>query len=139
MGEIGEVVEILEDKVRIKLQRTEACAKCKACSVGLTGKEMLIIADNICKARIGDKVEIALEEVRFIQAVLIMYGIPFVMLLIGVLVGYFGAVHYNIGYPELIGLGLGFVLVIISYLWIKSMERHWKKAKFTPVAKKIVE
>ncbi len=76
MAETGSVIDIEGDKVIVKLQRTEACAKCGACSVGMKTQDMLIKAHNQCDAIIGDEVEIELEESNFIVAVMIMYGLP---------------------------------------------------------------
>ncbi len=134
MAEIGKVIEIEKNKVVVSLERKEACAKCRACSAGLKAEEMLIRAENICGAKIGDKVEIALEETDFIKAVLIMYGFPFVMFLIGLFGGYYGCLSANIPTPELIGFIAGLILVAIGYGLIKSQEKRWRSGNYVPKA-----
>ncbi len=134
MAEIGKVIDIENDKVVVSLERKEACAKCRACSAGMKAEEMLIRAENICSAQVGDKVEIALEETDFIKAVLIMYGFPFVMFMIGLMGGYYGCLSANIPNPELLGFVLGLVLVAVSYALIKSQENRWRSGNYVPKA-----
>lgn len=139
MGEIGKVIDIENNKLVISLERKEACAKCGACTAGMKTEEMLIRAVNSCNAQLGDNVEIVLEEANFIKAVLIMYGFPFVLFLIGVFAGYYGSINMNLNNNEIWGFGVGFIFVIISYLIIKSQEKRWKKADYIPKAINIVK
>lgn len=134
MAEIGEVIEKKDKKVVVKLERKEACAKCRACSAGMKSTEMLITAENNCGAELGDKVEIALEEADFIKAVLIMYGFPFVMFIIGLFAAYYGCQSANIPNAELIGFIVGLVLVAVSYAVIKSQEKRWRSGNYIPKA-----
>ncbi|MBQ9519305.1 MAG: SoxR reducing system RseC family protein [Firmicutes bacterium] len=134
MAEIGKVIEIENNKAVVSLERKEACAKCRACSAGMKAEEMLIRAENICGAKIGDKVEIALEETDFIKAVLIMYGFPFVMFMVGLLGGYYGCLNAGVQNPELIGFAAGIVLVVVSYALIKSQEKRWRSGNYVPKA-----
>ncbi len=139
MGEVGQVVDIENNKVVVVLERKEACAKCRACSAGLKSEEMRIKAVNMCQAKIGDNVEIVLESADFIKAVFIMYGFPFILFLVGVFAGYYGSLSLNMSNNELIGFILGMVLVIAAYLIIKSQEKRWRKANYIPKAINIVK
>ena len=134
MAEIGKVIEIDGDKAVVVLERKEACAKCRACSAGMKAEEMLIRAENICGAKVGDNVEISLEESDFIKAVMIMYGFPFVMFMVGVLGGYYGCLNANIANPELVGFAAGLALVAVSYGIIKSQEKRWRSGNYIPKA-----
>lgn len=137
MAEIGKVIELNNESVTVILERKEACAKCRACSAGMSKTEMIIKAVNCCDAKIDDNVEIVLEEANFIQAVLIMYGIPFVALLAGVFLGYYGSIQLGFSNNDIIGFSIGIVFVIISYLWIRSKEEYWKSKNFIPKAIKL--
>jgi len=136
--EVGRVIETEKNKVVVKLKRTEACAKCRACTVGMESKDMLIKAYNQCDASIGDNVEIVLEETNFIAAVAIMYGLPFLALIIGTVVGICGSKIIGLGNNELIGFLFGIICVCIMYLWIRSKEDYWKSKNFVPKAIKKV-
>ena len=91
MAEKGQVIGLKnnESLAVIKMTRLEACAKCKACIAGMTEKEMFVEAENMCDAKVNDWVEVELEPNGFMNAVLIMYGLPFVAFMAGVLLGYF--------------------------------------------------
>lgn len=139
MGEVGKVIEINGKKVTVELERKEACARCRACSVGLKSETMVIECFNACGAGVEEKVEIMLEEKSFILAVLIMYGIPFLCFMAGAVGGYYSSLALEIGYNELIGFAVGLVLVMLSYLWIRSKESYWKSKNFVPTAVRIVK
>lgn len=139
MGEIGKVIAKDDNKVKVELLRTEACAKCKACTVGMKSETMVINCLNICNAKVNDKVEIMLEEENFLKAVAIMYGIPFMGFIFGVFAGYYGSVRLGLASNELISCCTGMVCVVVSFLWIKSNEEKWKKQNFVPKAIRIEE
>lgn len=138
-GEVGEVIALEDNRLVVKLQRNEACAKCRACTAGLESKEMIIKAINECNGKIGDNVEIALDSADFFRATLIMYGIPFVMFMIGIFAGYYGALRLGVSYAELTGMVLGVLLVVISYGVIHTQEKHFKATKYIPKAINVIK
>ena len=139
MSETGQVIEKRDNnRLLIKLQRQEACAKCRACSAGMKTEEMLLEAENMCNAQVGDKVDIALEETDFMKAVLIMYGIPFACFVTGLFATYFILTDFNINNAEIISFVTGILLVLVSYLVIHRFEPHFKKDNYVPKAVNIV-
>jgi sigma-E factor negative regulatory protein RseC len=102
-------------------------------------EEMMLKAENLCGGKIGDNVEITIETVDFMKATVIMYGIPFAMFMIGIFAGYFGSLKLGMGSNELIGFVLGFVLVVITYLLIKTQEKRWQKENFVPKAIRVIK
>ncbi len=140
MSEIGQVIEKRENnRLLVKLERQEACAKCRACTAGMKSEEMLLEAENLCNAEIGDNVDITLEEADFMKAVLIMYGIPFACFMTGLLVTYFTMTNMGISGADIISFLVGLVLVVISYLVIHSFEPHFKKDNYVPKAVCVVD
>lgn len=140
MSEIGQVMEKRDNnRLLVKLKRQEACAKCRACSAGMKTEEMLLQAENLCNANVGDNVEIALEEADFMKAVLIMYGIPFLCFIGGIMGTYFLLQSISAQNAEIISFCVGLVSVVISYLIIHCFEPHFKKDNYVPKAIKIAE
>jgi sigma-E factor negative regulatory protein RseC len=140
MSEIGQVIEKRDNnRLVVKLQRQEACAKCRACSAGMKTEEMLLEAENLCNAEVGDKVDIALEESDFMKAVFIMYGIPFIFFVVGLIGSYFAMAQLGIANAELLSFVTGIVLVVISYLVIHQFEPHFRKDNYVPKAINVVE
>lgn len=139
MAETGVVIKETGEYVTVKLERKEACAKCRACTAGMTSKDMIIEAENLCQAKQGDLVNVSLEQSNFLQAVLIMYTVPLVFLFIGLGIGYWISNLLSLQYTELVAVGCGFVLLALAYLVIRSKEDKWKSKKFRPVVDAIVK
>ncbi len=138
MAEIGQVTGSNGEFITVKLQRHDACDHCNACTAGVETEEMILEAENVCLAKDGDLVEISLEESNFLLAVLIMYIIPLVGLLVGIGVGYFVGDMLNIN-QEIAALAVGFILLAVTYLGIKSNEDKFHTRKFRPIANRIVK
>jgi sigma-E factor negative regulatory protein RseC len=139
LGEVGEVIGTEGNRLVVKMVRKEACAKCRACTAGLKSEDMVIKAVNLCDGKVGDKVEVMLDNADFMRAALIMYGIPFIAFMIGVVAGYYGADALGLAYREYIGIGLGFVLVVAAYLGIRSQEKRFSRGNYVPKAVNIVK
>lgn len=138
MAEIGQVTEVKAESVVVRLFRQEACAKCGACTAGLESKDMFIEANNVCHATKEDWVEIYLEETNFIKAVAIMYGLPLVGLLLGVVIGTFAFRGLSNGFHDLVSLILGLLGAGIVYTAIHLNEGKFKTKRFRPKAVRIV-
>ena len=136
----GLVHTIKDDLVVATIHRKEACGECRACLSGMTKTEMDIEAKNLCDAEIGDWVELELQENAFFNAVVIMYGLPFIGFIVGVVAGYYGVPKVIPGIsPVLPSLVLGVLGIVIAMLWIKSQNPRWESGKYRPLATKIVE
>ncbi|NLK21096.1 MAG: SoxR reducing system RseC family protein [Epulopiscium sp.] len=139
-GEIGKVIDVREKFISVSMIRNEACQKCGACTHGYKAEEMILEADNLCSAKIGDWVEIDLEYSDFLKATFIMYGIPLMSLFIGFFLGYYGSIY--LGYENIqepAGIVSGFIFMAISYLWIRLREKRWQSQNYRPAAVKIVK
>ena len=136
MAEKGQVTQIKpNNKVVIKMLRTEACAKCRACSM-FSAKEMVLEASNECYANVGDWVELELQNDGFLSAVMIMYGFPCACLLVGICIGYFllGKLIPGMN-AEVISFICGLIALLISHIVIKKNNHRWENnKKYTPVA-----
>ena len=112
----GLVHTIKDDLVIATIHRKEACGECRACLSGMTKTEMDIEAKNLCDAEIGDWVELELQENAFFNAVVIMYGLPFIGFIAGVVLGYYGV-------PKLIP-GISPVLPSLVLLTVLPLPRR---------------
>lgn len=132
MAESGQVIEIKENLVVVRLERQDACAKCKACVAGLESKDMFIEAENLCEASVGDWVNISLEQSNFLKAVFIVYTIPLIALILGLLIGYL------IFRTEIGSIIVGFSFITLAFLTIKLNEKRFNNGKYRPIAEEIV-
>lgn len=135
MAQTGTVESIRNQNVYVKVIREEACAHCKMCTTGINeGKECVIEAVNKCGAKVGDIVEIDVENNYFLRATAIMYGIPLIALMIGIGVS-LAILHANsVKEAELISafIGLGFTGIV--YMIINKREKNNKNTQYLPIA-----
>ena len=138
MAEKGLVMQEKGDSLVIKMKRKEACAKCRACVAGLTEKDMILEAKNMCRATVDDWVEVEISESGFLFAVGIMYGIPLIALLAGIFIGNFVlAPMLSFINPDVTSFFTGLAFTGLAYLWIRSQEDRWKEKKITPLAVRV--
>ena len=138
MGESGLVTARKGDFVTVQLTRTEACANCRACTMGMKTEEMLLHAHNECDAEIGDTVEVALRDGAFFRAMATMYLIPFGMLLGGFAAGYALGAPLDTGVRELVSFAAGVLCMLAGYWYIRKNEARHRRGQFTPYAVAIV-
>lgn len=139
MAEKGQVTQVKPDnKVVVKMIRTEACGKCRACMV-FSSKEMILEAMNECNAKAEDWVELELQKDSFYSAVLIMYGFPSLGLMLGIVLGYFGLYRLAPGFNrEILGFICGLIGIYICHLVIKKNNYRWENnKKYIPVAARL--
>lgn len=138
MAEKGIVIGLKENNLAIiKMSRQEACAKCKACIAGMEGKDMFVEAENVCGAQVDDWVEVELSPDGFINAVLIMYGIPFLAFMAGIGIGYFLGGMQSVVNRELLSFIVGLLFTFLAFMWIRSQEARWSSKKYRPVAARL--
>ncbi len=136
----GLVHELKDDLAVVKIHRKEACGECRACLSGMTETEMDVEAKNLCDAEVGDWVELELQENAFFSAVLVMYGLPFLGFIVGIIAGYFGVpMLLPAVSPVAPALILGILGIVVVMLWIKSQNPRWESGKYRPLATRIVE
>ncbi|HHX61288.1 MAG TPA: SoxR reducing system RseC family protein [Epulopiscium sp.] len=135
MAQTGIVESIKEKNVYVKVIREEACAHCKMCTTGINeGKECVIEAVNKCGAHVGDKVEIDVQNNYFLRATAIMYGIPLVALMIGIILSLAILQSQGVKGAELISAFIGLGLTAIVYTIINKREKNNKNTEYLPIA-----
>ena len=121
---VGTVTELNGNKAKVVFTRSKACGDCHACvSFGSDQAETELA--NMLGAKVGDRVSIELHSGSVFTASLIMYGIPLVALLAGVLIGSF--------ISDLFTAVFGIGAAVIAFLIIRLFEPKFKKmGKFDP-------
>ena len=128
---IGLVTSIRDGNAQIHFLRGSACAHCGAClTVGES--EMEISLPNTLGAKVGDHVVVDLSPKRVVQASLLAYAVPLVLLIGGVLLGSQIA--------DWAGLVLGIAACLSGYLILRVVEKRTKdKNSFRPRMVRIAE
>ncbi|MFZ7132019.1 MAG: SoxR reducing system RseC family protein [Eubacteriales bacterium] len=121
MKEIGIVNGLNGKKAKVIIQRSAACGDCGACQVGKNKLTMEAYAVNDAGAQKGDHVEVEMEFVNVLKASLILYGIPLIVFIIGVILGNYIPWSGDEGNP-MISFMMGLVLMAISFTVIRIFD-----------------
>jgi sigma-E factor negative regulatory protein RseC len=117
---------------------------CEGCSLGVCTPEeqfMIIEALNPLKARVGQKVRVAMKSYTYLRGSMIIYGIPALALIGGAVIGKEFFSHYLKRYdPDVVSAAFGFGAFIFSFVIIKLWSgKLSKKAESKPVIEEILE
>lgn len=128
---IGLVTAVKDGTAQIHFLRGSACAHCGAClTVGES--EMEVTLPNTLGAKQGDRVVVDLSPKRVMQASLLAYAVPLLLLIAGVLIGS--------RYADWAGLALGIAACGIGYLILRIVEKKSaKKRSFQPRMTRVLE
>lgn len=131
----GRVEKVEKTYTIVKMERQGMCGECHACDAFYEKKDCTLKCINLVGAKEGDVVELKVAEEKFLKASYIMYGLPLMGMLVGMLAGYFiskglGALDTDI--PTLIGAFIGIGAMLI-YIRVKD-----KKEKFNNYAPQII-
>jgi len=135
LKQCGVVVENKMTTAKVLIQRHSSCGSCKGCRLGNEDFELEVEAINQVEAKVGQRVEVVMDEESLLQAAFIAYTIPLIALLSGIILGgklltYFDIVDYH----EIFTAMIGFTLMGLTFLIIRKREKIIKtKKKFMPV------
>ncbi len=116
MIKVGVVIDANEDIVKVRVPRESACGgNCAHCN-GCQGDETVVEAKNDLNLCEGDKVQVIMDDKKFLKSVVLGYGaLVFAMVLGGV----FGYVFFKDETTSVFGvvLCMGIMLVVLRCLF----------------------
>lgn len=127
----GKVTAVNGENATVVLMKHSACGDCGACHMGEENMNITIDALNNAGAQIGNKVVVDMETQDVLTAAFIVYGIPLIMLIIGVASGnfLFGKLMGMEKNIELFSFIIGLVLMTVCFLIIKINDDKFKRSK----------
>lgn len=133
MRETGEVVKIKGENAVVRVQQSSACAKCHMCAFREGEKHIDLTLNNQIGATTGDLVELEMGANYVLSSAFIVYGVPLLMALAGLLIGIF-AIH-----NELITLLIVVVMLVAGFATVSLLDKKLKrKPNFSPRIARIV-
>lgn len=81
--EEGQVVDLVENRARVRLARNDSCRSCGLCHFGEDEGGMILEVGNSVGATTGDRVAVKLEERDPLSAAGLLFGLPLLALLSG--------------------------------------------------------
>jgi len=122
--EQGIVIEVIQDRARIKVSRHSDCENCGSCP---GDSAMVITAENPIHAQPGDSVYFQIQEQNMLKAAFIVYALPILLAFGGAfLAGYAAnALKFPAGTLQIIGGILGFIgAVVLIKKYDKSAQEN---------------
>lgn len=144
MEEQGLVIQQKDRTVIIKAQRSTACDGCsskKSChSGGGSDTDTFIEAENPIGAKVGDRVVFSIGAASVIKAGLLIYLVPILSFIAGVVLGQIAAKNVFPGQnPDLVAGLLGLAFLILAFIGLKLYNKYLEKNKgFRPQVLRVV-
>lgn len=141
--EQGIIIDIKGNKAFIKTEKGSSCESCaaqKMCHGSIDTSEVIIEADNAINAKLGDRVVIMVATATLLKAGFVLYMVPIVALITGVVIGQIAANRFTIGLNADILSGiLGILFLISAFFGIKLYSKLLEKREgYRPVVVKVV-
>lgn len=139
-SEEGIVTGVEGSYALVKVTRQASCAHCPSaasCHLG-TDRAMVVKAENIAGAQVGQRVRLFISPRSIVAASFLIYILPLFGLLLGAFVGRLLWIHVCPDMPsELLSAGIGLLAMAGIFFGIRLYDRHYRtKEDFIP---KIVE
>ncbi|MBK7631704.1 MAG: SoxR reducing system RseC family protein [Ignavibacteriales bacterium] len=131
--EEGIVKESKDGIATIVISNSDQCEECTAklyCKPGSSNERSLVVKDPF-GVKVGDKVKVMIKGSKLISASFIIYGIPLVLLLLGLIIG-MNVFHEN---KEIYSTFFSFVLAT-SYLfifWMIGKKEKWSSNNYPEI------
>jgi len=136
MKEVGIVQSVKDAEILVKIKRHAACLGCGVCSVA-PGGDMIVKAIVSGRVKVGDQVNIEVDSILILKAILMVYLLPTVGFLAGILAGLKIAPLLGIyEHKEVFSVLTGMALLCISLFLARRYgikKRETYKAKITGV------
>ncbi len=138
----GTVTRVDNDIALVKIEENEACHGCgtrSSCGVML-GADVLVEVHFQGKLETGQKVEIGLRPTAIVSASIILFIIPAIVLVLGIIAGYLMADFFGWQAKQWIGLAVGLTAFLLTMLIIKMLSHRFQSSgRYEPVITRTFE
>ena len=112
----------------VEVKRISGCGGgCSSCGGSCNVPSITVLIKNPVNAEAGDYVEIRAKSKNIIKYALIVYMIPFAMLILGIILGMNLLQSMNISDYETYGFIIGLVFLGISFLIVRKIDKSIEK------------
>ena len=141
MKQCGLVVQTLENTAKVRMQRHSSCAGCNACKMGAAEKPIELEALNPKNAVQGQMVEVEMEHEHVLLAAFLMYVVPLIFLVVGVIVGHYGLRAMGVtANADFFTAVIAFGFTAVAYVLLNRGERKKSfREKMLPTITDVIE
>lgn len=124
MEQVGFVRNVSDGKAEVEVRRISSCGGgCKSCS-GCDTPVHLVSLSNDINAKVGDLVEIRAVAKDILKYTMIVYMIPFSMLLIGIIGGMKVLQSFEVANYEPLSFLIGVIFLALGYFIVKLFDNN---------------
>ena len=124
MEQVGFVRNVSDGKAEVEVRRISSCGGgCKSCS-GCDTPVHLVTLSNEINAKVGDLVEIRAVAKDILKYTMIVYMIPFSMLLIGIIGGMKVLQSFEVANYEPLSFLIGVIFLALGYFIVKLFDNN---------------
>lgn len=134
MKQTAQVIRIdSPNYAEVKVRRSSACASahncgsCDHCSMMENAPEIIVKAENLCGAGVGDTVTVESSSARVLGAAVLLYIAPLILFFVGYFLG--GAFELSEGGAIATGVG-GFALGLFLAFILDRRHRYRESMRF---------
>ncbi|WP_026477823.1 SoxR reducing system RseC family protein [Alkaliphilus transvaalensis] len=128
MEKIGVVKSLEGELALVEIRRVSACGEnCSSCKGGCSPTQVYVKAKNHVNASVGQYVKLYSESKTVMKAAFLVYIVPLFSLFLGIMIGMTVSSYFNYeDYKELLGIGVGFVFLVMSYIFLNRRDKKLK-------------
>jgi sigma-E factor negative regulatory protein RseC len=136
--QIGQVVDIKNDRVVVMVRRHDVCDKCGGCGAAISGSgENFVEAMNTVNAVVGQTVKVSLDTMYVLKASFMVYIVPVFALLLGIYAGQ--VLDGAFGILARFDIILGVVFLVGSYLIVRRYDRKMADGRVSTMVVEIID
>lgn len=130
MDQIGYIRNVYDDMAEVEVRRISGCGgSCSSCGGACNVPSITIQMENLIGAKPGDYVELKGKANKIIKYALIVYMIPFFMLILGIIISISIFKSLHIDNFEIYSLLVGMVFLGISVLIVRKIDNFIRDKK----------
>ena len=128
----GIVKEIKGNTAVVTMERQDMCGDCHACEMISGKKSCTLTCKTYVPCQVGDQVEVTLTNDYFLKATYLIYGVPLVGFLVGMIAGIALSKVIQSTHEDII-VALGMIIgTAIGVLYIKRKDKQKAYQQFLP-------
>ncbi len=128
MEQVGYVRKTSNGMAEVEVRRISGCGGgCSSCGGSCNMPSIVVSMENPINAKVGDYVEIKGKSKKIIKYALIVYMIPFVMLILGIILSMNLFQSMNIANYENYSFIVGLIFLVFSFFIVRKVDNSIKK------------
>lgn len=121
-------------KAKVSFIRPKSCGDCSSCS-GCNIETMDIELNSIEDINIGDVVELEFKTSNMLKATALLYIMPLIMLVVGIIAGNQLQVKYLGRIEEIISFLSGVVFLVLTFIFINFVDKRTRGEELISIKK----